>query len=51
MDYLSLTERTLSLASTSDSEIGTYQVQLKVSLVDQPDIEQIVAFQVTVEPC
>ena len=51
LGYFSLADRTVSLESASDNDIGTHDVQLKVSLVDLPAIERIVTFKVTVDPC
>jgi hypothetical protein len=49
--YMSLTDRSITVQSTSEDDIGAYQVQVKVSLADQPAISKIFTFSVTIDPC
>ena len=41
----------LTILSEDNAEIGFYEAQVKVSLVDYPDIFKLADFSITIAPC
>ena len=46
-----MVDRTITVKAESDADIGSHQVQLKISLAEYPEVSIIKEFTVTVDPC
>ena len=49
--YLDFNERTISAKSTDDGDIGKYEIQVKVSLANYPDVSTTTIFTLIINPC
>ena len=49
--YLTFVDSFLTLSSEDDTQIGIYEAQIKVSLVEYPEISSVADFALIINPC